>query len=93
MPDMNDFYAFKNTSGGSGSSSDFNGLKFILVVIIISIVFGILEALGNWERMIFMCEKVGFEVYKRPKYIPDGVKDESEYTYTPPRVINHEKHL
>lgn len=47
MPDMNDFYAFKNTSGGSGSSSDFNGLKFLLVVIIISIVFGILEALGN----------------------------------------------
>ena len=47
MPDMNDFYAFKNTSGGSGSSSDFNGLKFLLVVIIISIVFSILEALGN----------------------------------------------
>lgn len=40
-----------------------------------------------------MCEKVGFEVYKRPKYIPDGVKDESEYTYTPPRVIKPRKAL
>jgi hypothetical protein len=47
MPDMNDFNAFQSTSDGSGSSSDFNGLKFILVLIIISIVFGILEALGN----------------------------------------------
>ena len=47
MPDMNDFNAFQSTSDGSRSSSDFNGLKFLLVVIIISIVFGILEALGN----------------------------------------------
>ena len=47
MPDMNDFNAFQSTSDGSGSRSDFNGLKFLLVVIIISIVFGILEALGN----------------------------------------------
>ena len=47
MPNLDDFYAFKNTSDGSGNSSDFNGLKFLLVVIIISIVFSILEALGN----------------------------------------------
>ena len=47
MPDMNDFNAYKSTENGRGSSSAFNGLKFILVVIIISIVFGILEALGN----------------------------------------------
>lgn len=43
--------------------------------------------------MIKMCAKIGFEVYKRPKYIPEGAKDESEYTYTPPKIIRPRKAL
>jgi hypothetical protein len=40
-----------------------------------------------------MSEKVGFEVYKRPEYLPEGVKDESLYKYTPPKTVMPRKAL
>ena len=45
MPDLNGFYAFKNTGGSSSGGG--GGCLSLPVIIILSIIAAILEAAGN----------------------------------------------
>ena len=53
MPDMNDFHAFKSTSGGSGGSPKGSGFGcgwVVIVVVILMLIFFITEG-ASWDAI------------------------------------------
>ena len=55
MPDMNDYHAYKSTSGGSGGSSGGGGKGFgcgwiVIVVVVLMLIFFIADG-ASWDAI------------------------------------------
>ena len=56
MPDMNDYHAFKSTSGGSGGSSGGGGGKgfgcdWIVIVIVVILLISFIADGASWDAI------------------------------------------
>lgn len=56
MPDMNDYHAFKSTSGGSGGSSGGGGGKgfgcgWIVIVIVVILLISFIADGASWDTI------------------------------------------
>lgn len=53
MPDMNDFHAFKNTSGGGSSGGSGGGFGcgwVVIVIVVIALIFFIFDG-ASWDAI------------------------------------------
>ena len=56
MPDMNDYHAFKSTSGGSGGGSGGGGGKgfgcgWIVIVIVVILLISFIADVASWDAI------------------------------------------
>ena len=80
MPDINDYHAFKSTSGGSGGSSG-GGKGFgcgwiVIVIVVLMLVFFIADG-ASWDAidtllglglLAYLCSSAGYPHKRRQAY-------------------------